>query len=97
MFLEVDLGTEPLKVWHVKTQLYLQLAITAEFEKIFGQKRFRVLVVVSSDKRLKNVRATIAELTQKIFWFSTFDSISREGFWSPIWLRPAGDGKLALL
>jgi len=97
MFLEVDLGTEPLKVWHAKTQLYLQLAITGEFERLFSQKRFRVLVIVPSEKRLTNVRATIGRLTEKIFWLSTFESISREGFWSPIWLRPTGEQKQSLL
>ena len=32
MFLEVDLGTEALKVWQQKTASYLQLALSGEFQ-----------------------------------------------------------------
>jgi hypothetical protein len=51
MFLEVDLGTEALKVWQQKTASYLQLAVSGEFAKRFGPQQFRVLVVASSEKR----------------------------------------------
>jgi hypothetical protein len=91
MFLEVDLGTEALKVWQQKAASYLQLAVSGEFTKRFRQPQFRVLVVGSSDKRLVNIRATIAKSTDKVFWFTTLDTINRGGIWSPIWLRPTGD------
>jgi len=96
-FLEVDCGTETLKVWAKKTNLYLQLAVSGTFKKVFQQDQFRVLVAVSSERRLQSIRKTIAKHTQKIFWFSTLDQIKREGFWSPIWLRPAGDQWLPFL
>jgi len=97
MFLEVDLGTEALKVWQQKTASYLQLAVSGEFAWRFGQPQFRVLVVASSEKRLANIRATVAKSTDKIFWFTTFDIIHRDGFWSPVWLRPTGGLRLSLL
>ena len=97
MFLEVDLGTEALKVWQQKTALYLQLAVSGEFTQRFGQPQFRVLVVASSEKRLANIRATVAKSTDKIFWFTTFDIIHRDGFWSPVWLRPTGGQRLSFL
>src|SRR5579862_1741493 len=97
MFLEVDLGTEALKVWQQKTASYLQLAVSGEFTKRYRQPQFRVLVVASSEKRLLNIRATVTKCTDKIFWFTTFDSIDRDGFWSPVWLRPSGDQRHALL
>jgi len=97
MFLEVDLGTEALKVWHQKAASYLQLAISGEFTKRFRQPQFRVLVVANSDRRLANIRSTITKSTDKIFWFTTFDAINRGGFWSPMWLRPAGDQRHSLL
>ena len=97
MFLEVDLGTEALAVWQQKTACYLQLAISGEFLKRFRQPQFRVLVVTSSERRLANIRTTIAKSTNKIFWFTTFDDINRDGFWSPIWLRPTGDQRHSLL
>jgi hypothetical protein len=97
MFLEVDLGTEPLRVWTAKVKLYLQLAISGEFAKRFRAEQFRVLVLTSSERRLQYLRRTTAKLTDKIFWFATFESINREGFWAPIWLRPVGDQRLPLL
>jgi hypothetical protein len=97
MFLEVDLGTEALKVWQQKTAYYLQLAVSGEFTKRFRRPQFRVLVVGSSDKRLNNIRATIAKSTDKVFWFTTLDIINRDGVWSPIWLRPTGDQRHSLL
>lgn len=97
VFIEVDCGTETLKVWTKKTNLYLQLAISGTFKKLFQKDQFRVLVVASSERRLQSIRKTIAKQTQKIFWLSTLEQIKREGFWSQVWLRPAGDQKLSLL
>ena len=96
-FLEVDLGTEALKIWQQKTAYYLQLAVSGEFTKRFRQQQFRVLVVANSERRLDNIRATVAKSTDKIFWFATLDNIHRDGFWSPIWLRPTGDQRHSLI
>jgi hypothetical protein len=97
MFLEVDLGTEALSVWQQKTASYLQLAVSGEFLKRFRQPQFRVLVVVNSERRLNTIRATVAKSTDKVFWFTTLDSINRDGIWLPVWLRPTGDQRLPLL
>jgi hypothetical protein len=97
MFLEVDLGTEALSVWQQKTAGYLQLAVSGEFQKRFRQSQFRVLVVVSSERRLDNIRAAVSKSTEKIFWFTTFENINCDGFWSPVWVRPAGDQRQSLL
>jgi hypothetical protein len=97
MFLEADLGTEPLRSWRRKVEIYLRLAISGEFQQLFHQQQFRVLVVAPSLKRLQGIRATVARSTDKIFWFSTFTSIEGEGFWSPVWLRPHGEGSQTLL
>jgi hypothetical protein len=96
MFLEVDLGTEPLKVWVRKTQKYIQFAASGEFFKLFGQAQFRVLVITDSERRLQTIRTTVARSIDRIFWFATFDFINREGFWSCVWLRPTGDQKQTL-
>lgn len=96
MFLEVDLGTEALRVWRRKTAEYLKLAVSGQFTRTFSQPRFRVLVLTTSDRRLENIRTTVRRSTDKIFWFSTFPSINRDGLWSPVWLRPAGDQKFSL-
>ena len=96
-FLEVDLGTEALKVWQQKTAYYLQLAVAGEFARRFRHPQFRVLVVVNSEKRLANIRSVIAKSTDKIFWFTTLETINRDGIWSPTWLRPTGDQRQSLL
>lgn len=97
MFLEIDLGTEALSVWQQKIASYLQLAVSGDFLKKFRQQQFRVLVVANSDRRLGNIRATVAKSTDKIFWFTTFENIHRDGLWSAVWLRPAGDQRHSLL
>ena len=56
-----------------------------------------MLVVANSDKRLTNIRATVAKSTDKIFWFTTLENINRDGIWSPVWLRPTGDQRHSLL
>jgi hypothetical protein len=97
MFLEVDLGTEVLKTWQKKTEAYLRLALSGEFATRFGQPRFRVLVVTRSERRLDSIRQTVATITPKIFYFTTFEAIKRDGFWSPIWGRPQGNERQSLL
>jgi hypothetical protein len=96
-FVEVDQGTESLKVWNKKASLYLQSAISGAFKQIFNLDQFRVLVVANSERRLLSIRKAIQKQTAKIFWFATLEEINRAGLWSPIWLRPEGDHKQALL
>jgi hypothetical protein len=96
-FVEVDLGTEALPVIQKKVQMYLHLATSGEFSTLFHQSQFRVLVIANSERRAQNLRSAIAKLTDKIFWLTTLDSIHRERFWSPVWLRPTGDQLQSLL
>ena len=97
MFLEVDLGTEALKVWDGKIKTYLQLAISGKFAERFGQQQFRVLVIANSARRLKFLQKTVSKQTEKIFWLASIEDINREGLWSAIWLRPKGDQPLSLI
>jgi hypothetical protein len=96
-FVEVDLGTEAVPVVAKKASLYLQLAASGEFAQIFDRTQFRVLVITTSERRLQNLRAAIAKLTDKIFWFGTLDMLSTERFWSAAWFRPTGDQLQSLL
>ena len=97
MFLEVDLGHESRSVWQKKVQAYLQYAVSSSFTKQFNQPQFRTIVVANSERRMNSLRAATAALTEKIFWFTTLDAISGDGFWSPIWWRPTGDQRQPLL
>jgi protein involved in plasmid replication-relaxation len=96
-FLEVDLGHESRSVWQTKVKAYLHLALSGAFEKVFHQPQFRVLTVTNSERRMASLQNCTALLTEKIFWFSTIDSINRDGFWSPVWVRPTEDRRQSLL
>ena len=95
--IEVDLGSEGRKVWKEKVREYLRYALSGLSEAKFGPPRFRVLVIVTSERRLQSIRAVVAAITEKIFWFATIESIRRDGFWSPIWLRPRDDERQRLV
>lgn len=95
-FVEVDQGTESLKIWTKKTSLYLQLAVSGAFKRLFGHEQFRVLVVTLSERRLLSIRTAVQTQTAKVFWFANLEEIKRAGFWSAVWLRPSGDHKKAL-
>jgi len=96
-FLEIDLGNESISVWKSKVENYLQYAISGNFEKRFGQPQFRVLVIVNTERRMRSLQAATLALTDKIFWFSTLDSVARAGFWSPMWLRAKNGERQPLL
>lgn len=89
-FVEADLGTESGKVWERKVDLYLKLATSGEFEQLFGQSRFRVLVTAPSLRRLDNIRKVVRKQTSKLFFFSENQIIHRDGIYAPLWLRPDG-------
>jgi hypothetical protein len=89
-FLEVDLGHESLSIWQRKAQNYLQLALSGDFRKQFGQDHFRVLVLVISERRLQSIRKMVGTVTEKLFWFATLESANTR-FFTPIWLRSLGD------
>lgn len=95
-FLEVDLGHESLAVWKEKARRYLQLALSGEYERQFKQPRFRVLVVTNSERKLDSIRKAVQDVTEKIFWFATVDSVRGEKFFNPVWFRPAGDTQESL-
>lgn len=96
-FLEVDMGTETKRIWAQKIREYLRLAVSGEFTNIFGQQHFRTLIVAPSERRLENILRVVAEHTDKIFFGTTFASISESSFWNPIWLRPGRSDRVSLL
>lgn len=93
LFLEVDMGTESLRIWQKKIEGYLKFAVAGEFEKLFGPAQFRVIIIAPSERRTEGIRKVAAKFTDKIFRFTSFEIIKSEGFWSAIWRKPAGDQK----
>jgi hypothetical protein len=96
-FVEVDLGTERTAIWVEKVRQYLELARTGDYERRFGQSRFRVLVLANSERRMQSIRKSVAALTEIIFWFSTLNLVRAGGFFRSVWLRPKGDEPLPLI
>jgi hypothetical protein len=97
LFLEIDLGTETLTVWRKKVVEYLTYASSGLFASQFHQPTFRVMVVASTEGRMSSLRRATAVLTDKIFRFTTAARIEHESFWAPIWQKPTGDERQALI
>jgi hypothetical protein len=96
-FLEIDLGSEHLRIWHKKAEQYIRLALTKDFNRLFHLERFRVLVVANSERRMMSLRKTVAEVTSKLFWFTTIDEVLREGIFAVRWYRPIGENREVLV
>jgi len=97
VFFEIDLGNESSPVWDRKIELYLKLATTGEFARIFQQPRFKVAVVCTSERRLHNLRRIVRKHTLRVFYFSLLEIINHEGLSAPHWLRPEGDAQETLV
>ena len=96
-FVEVDLGHEGTKVWKEKTRNYLQLAMSGHYEHRFSHSRFRVLTIANSDRRLTWIRRVVRASTEKLFWFTTIESVRSKGLFAPVWFRPNGEEPQSLL
>ena len=86
-FLEVDLGHESLTIWKEKFRNYLDLAVSGNYERQFGQSKFRVLVVVNSERRMHSIRGVAGKQTTKLFWFANLPSLRVEGVFASVWRR----------
>lgn len=95
-FVEVDLGHESLGVWREKALNYREFALSGEFNERFHEERFRVLVLVNSDRRLKSIRNTVTAVTEKLFWFATLEAVNSNLF-APAWYRARDDQPKPLL
>jgi len=96
-FLEIDLGFEGTAVWKAKVEAYLRYASSGAFAKTFGQAQFRVLVIANSEKRVRLLAKAVGHITNKIFWFASFEAIDRDSLWSPVWVRPSDAAPKTLL
>lgn len=97
LFLELDLESESAAVWQRKIGSYLSFAHSGAVLEQLGAPTFRVLVVAVTEDRIRAIRFLIARSTDQVFYVATIDQVRAQGFWSPIWQRPVGDQKHALL
>jgi hypothetical protein len=96
-FIEVDLGHEGMATLKRKAERYQELALSEKFTTPVAGNRFRVLVLAHSEQRVRSIRATVAKVTKKIFWFGTVTNAHRDGLRAPVWLRPEGNQRKAFL
>jgi hypothetical protein len=96
-FIEADCGTEPLSVWRKKAENYVALAASGAYRAAFAQDRFRVLVLAPTMRRAQSIKAGVAEITTKLFWISSFESINGVDVGASVWLRPGGAAPVPLL
>jgi Replication-relaxation len=95
-FIEADRGTEGRHRWQAKTQGYLELAFSGLYERRFGRRFFRVLVVAPTAERVAVLASEIRPLTDRIFWLTPLSDLLASGPFSPIWWRPNGDDRHSL-
>lgn len=96
-FFEIDRGHEHSPVWKEKVNRYLELALTNVREATRFRRPFRVLTVFPTERRLRSIRKTVAQITAKIFWFASLEAIREKGLFAPVWLRPHGEDRLPLI
>lgn len=94
---EVDLGTESLSTIREKVRRYLALARSGRPLRTDGLARFRVLFVATGAQRLAAIRRVVAAETERVFWLAEIETITREGFWARVWLRPTGEERHSLI
>ena len=97
-FLEIDMGTEDLKRFGEKIPRYLAYYNSGGFEKTYGAKSMRVLIITTGARRAENLRKTTEELGGDIeFWFSDFTAVNPASiFTEPIWSIAGYEGKYSL-
>lgn len=96
-FLEIDCSTMSNSRIKSKVMAYLIYAKSDLYKKDFGLRYFRVLFVTKTQARLLNLKSTIEELTDKLFYLTTFDQISRNPIHDRVWIRAGKQDLFSLL
>ena len=86
-FVEFDRSTMTIGRFVGKVQSYIDFGSMGYYQKRFGVKYFRVLVVTKSAERLNNLKKAVGSITDKLFWFTTIDQITPDTVFGPIWQR----------
>lgn len=96
-FVEVDCGTEALRVWKKKAEQYLRLATSGTFQQHFGNKPFLVLIVCLTEPRLNSIAGELVKQGTGFFRLAILQDIKQEGLWSAVWRKPDAEQKLSLI
>ncbi|MFA5942307.1 MAG: replication-relaxation family protein [Candidatus Paceibacterota bacterium] len=96
-FIEVDCSTMTNSRLKAKAQAYLDYARADRSGQDFGFNYFRVLIITRTEARLANLKATIEELSDRIFYFAVRDDVCQEYVLDRIWQRAGRQGLFSLL
>lgn len=96
-FVEVDCSTMTNKRLKAKAKNYLDYARSGRSRQDFGFQFFRVLIITKTEKRLLNLKSTIEELTNRIFYFAVRDDVCQSHILDRIWRRAGQQGFFFLL
>ena len=77
-FVEVDCSTMTNSRLKAKAKAYLAYARSGRSEQDFGFKYFRVLIITKTEARLFNLKSTIEELSNRIFYFAVRDDVCQD-------------------
>lgn len=98
-FLEVDRGTEPGRRFAEKIRGYLSYLTSGDYERRFGLRAFRILVVAPGAKRLRTLQLAVSETInqmlphvalsvaamQWIVWYAEQDHVRLDTVLSDVW------------
>jgi hypothetical protein len=98
-FLEVDRGTEELSKFTPQVRVYNTYTESGQYQAAFQAKSLRILIVTSSERRLRTLKAAVvAAGGDRKYWFTTFQAITAEQVLThPIWQTVEGEGHHALI
>lgn len=97
LFLEIDFPYKNKEQFQEKIEKYLRFGLEGRFQRQFGFRFFRVLVIAASQNRLERLFKLVERLTDKMFWLTTWEAITPDRILTPIWLRPNKQGLFCLL
>ena len=97
-FLEIDRSVESRKRIKKKIETYLDYGLDGGFERQYGSKYFRLLIVAKTPARLTTLSKIIGRVTDKSFcWLTTGKNVMPEKIFSQIWHRPNKEGAFSLI
>jgi hypothetical protein len=89
-FIEYDRGTETQARIHDKVRAYADLAFSGRFERTFGRRYFRLLLIADTPGRLTTLSKTAATVTDKVVRLGLLRDLITQGPLASIWRRPGG-------
>ena len=96
-FVEMEDGSTRGKRFQEKMEKYLKYGLEGYFEKQFGFKFFRVLIVCPGQTRLKTLLNAVQRKTDKMFWLTTWEMMAKDRIFDNIWVRPNKEGLFSIL